>query len=266
MNKILTFILFLIFFKEVFSQEQNLKFEKISIESGLSQSAIYSILQDSHGFMWFGTEDGLNLYDGYSFKVFKHMPNNPSSLSNNEIYSLHEDRSGKLWIGTQAGLNLMDRSSGTFTQFKNEPDNQESLSSDAVWTIHESLSEEGILWIGTINGGLNRFDTKTGKFKRFRHNPNNTNSLSSDIVLVVYESEEAPGILWIGTSRGGLNKLILTNAENKGEKENNISSSQFSHYKNNPKNPLSLSNNTVWSIHESLREPGIMWIGTWAED
>jgi hypothetical protein len=79
---------------------QSLRFERISVEHGLSHSTVNCILQDSKGFMWFGTDDGLNKYDGHSFIVYKHNPDDPQSLSHNQVWSLFEDSSGVLWVGT----------------------------------------------------------------------------------------------------------------------------------------------------------------------
>ncbi|HUW12684.1 MAG TPA: two-component regulator propeller domain-containing protein [Anaerolineae bacterium] len=79
---------------------QNLRLERISVEHGLSHSTVNCILQDSKGFMWFGTDDGLNKYDGHSFTVYKHNPDDPRSLSHNQIWFLFEDSSGVLWVGT----------------------------------------------------------------------------------------------------------------------------------------------------------------------
>ena len=86
------------------AQPPNLKFEHISLVEGLSQSIVNVIHQDQKGFMWFGTEDGLNKYDGYSFKVFKHNPFDSNSIRDNNIIAIHEDRSGDFWIGTFAGF------------------------------------------------------------------------------------------------------------------------------------------------------------------
>ena len=86
-----------------FSPGQHLRFERISLEQGLSQSTVFCMLQDSQGFLWFGTEDGLNKYDGYTFTVYKHDPEDPNSLGGNWIQAMLEDDSGMLWIGTSDG-------------------------------------------------------------------------------------------------------------------------------------------------------------------
>jgi hypothetical protein len=94
----------------------DIRFEHITVEEGLSQNGAYSIIQDSKGFMWFGTQDGLNKYDGTSFTVYKHDPENSASISDNWIWTILEDRQGTLWIGTlSGGLNSYDRELDQFT-------------------------------------------------------------------------------------------------------------------------------------------------------
>ena len=144
-------------------QDNDIRFEGFSLEQGLSQSSIMCILQDSQGFMWFGTEDGLNKYDGNSFAVIKKDPDNPNTLSSNFIRSLHEDETGLLWIGTRGGgLNRFDRETGQFTRYQHDPNDPQSLSSDDVQVIYEDRA--GTLWIATLGGGLNRFDRETEQF------------------------------------------------------------------------------------------------------
>ena len=88
---------------DLYAQRNRIRFNHITIEQGLSHNSVYSIFQDSKGFMWFGTLVGLNKYDGYKFTVYTHDPDNPASLSHNAVMAIYEDRSGVLWIGTQAG-------------------------------------------------------------------------------------------------------------------------------------------------------------------
>jgi hypothetical protein len=97
-----------------YGQGSEVRFERISVEQGLSQNTVSSILQDSRGFLWIGTSDGLNRYDGTGFKVYRHDPLNPTSLSHNVITALAEDEQGMLWIGTDGGgLNQYDRHAET---------------------------------------------------------------------------------------------------------------------------------------------------------
>jgi ligand-binding sensor domain-containing protein len=135
---------------------RGIKFERLALEQGLSQSTVYCVLQDRQGFMWFGTGAGLNKYDGYSFTTYKHEATDSTSISGDWIKSIYEDRSGRLWIGTfNYGLNQFDYETERFTRFIHDPNNPHSLSDNEVNAIYEDHT--GTLWVGT-NNGLNRFD------------------------------------------------------------------------------------------------------------
>jgi signal transduction histidine kinase/ligand-binding sensor domain-containing protein/DNA-binding response OmpR family regulator len=240
-SKIFCLVIFFPFF--LYSQTGNIRFEHFSVEDGLSQSTIYAIYQDSRGFLWLGTADGLNRYDGYKFIVYKHNPDDSLSLGANRIYSILEDKAGDLWIGTYGGgLNKFIRDKEHFIQYKNDPDNPSSLSNDKVLSVFIDRSE--IIWIGTEGGGLNRFDITKELFTHYTHLPGNPASLSNNNVRSVYEDNA--GVLWIGTG-SGLNKF-----DSKKDK--------FIHYKNNPHNPFSISDNEILSIYED--KSGNLWIGT----
>ncbi len=226
------------------TQSQDLKFERISVEQGLSQSTIYDILQDSKGFMWFGTEDGLNKYDGYDFTIYKNNPNDSSSLSHNYVWSIYEDKSGVIWIGTWGGgLNKFDRETGKFIHYQHDPSNPNSLSDNLVMSICEDKYD--VLWIGTMKGGFCKLERETGKFTQYQHNPDNTKSLSNNSIITIYTDKI--GKLWIGTWGYGLNKF-------------DPKTGKFIHYQHDPNNPNSLSSNVVVSIYED--RSGVLWIGT----
>src|SRR3990172_3384294 len=106
--------------KLLMDSPQSFRFERISVEAGLSQSTVNTIIQDKEGFIWFGTEDGLNRYDGYNFLVYKHNPENRTSISNNFIWSLCEDSDGNIWIGTDGGgACKLNTKTEIFTHFVN---------------------------------------------------------------------------------------------------------------------------------------------------
>src|SRR5688572_3281345 len=118
------FISFLILAYPVTAQKQNLKFEHIGREHGLSQLFVKTILQDSRGFIWFGTLDGLNKYDGYNFTIYRSNAQEKNSLSSSDINVIFEDSKGNIWIGTPNGLNKFNRENETFTRYlynKNDP-------------------------------------------------------------------------------------------------------------------------------------------------
>lgn len=137
-------------------QKENIRFEHLGTDQGLSQSNVICILQDHRGFMWFGTRDGLNKYDGYNFTVYKNDAHDRKSLTNNFIKTLFEDKSGDIWIGTiGGGLSRFDCQKNVFTNFQNDPKNPNSISDNLVNSVVED--RKGNIWIGTQRG-LNMFD------------------------------------------------------------------------------------------------------------
>lgn len=183
-----------------FVRAQDFKFSHLTVNEGLSQSVINCIMQDDKGFMWFGTQAGLNRYDGYSFEIYKRDPQDSNSLSNNFIYSLCEGQDGIIWIGTNGGgLNAFNPATKKYTHYINDPKNSSSLSSDVVRVIKED--KDGKLWIGT-DEGLNRLDPKTGKFERFKNNPNDGYSIAGNLIFDLVE--DAAGNIWAGVYGNGL--------------------------------------------------------------
>lgn len=235
--------IFCISINTLFAQP-NYQFQRINSELGLSTNTVLCISQDSKGFLWVGTIEGLNRYDGYNFKIFKHNPDDSTSLGANSIYSIYEDKSGTLWIGTyEGGLNKFDRDKEIFIRYVKDEKNVSSISSNKVYSICED--KNGFLWVGTANG-LNKFDKKSGKFIRYFTNPADQNSLSSNIISsLIYDSKT--DVLWIGTKSGGLNKF-------------NINQNKFTRFQNDPDNPNSLSDNFINTLYKDAA--GILWLGT----
>ncbi|MFC1563752.1 two-component regulator propeller domain-containing protein [candidate division KSB1 bacterium] len=220
-------------------------FEQLTIENGLSQNSVTCMLQDRRGFMWFGTNHGLNKYDGYNITIYTHNAFDLNTLSDNWITVIHEDEEGILWIGTKdGGLNRFDKYSGIVTRYQHRPDSRLGISSNRIVSISED--EQGFLWIGTEDAGLNKFDKKTEEFLHYKAEPGTANSLSSDRILDVYP-DFTNSLLWIGTDGGGLNRF-------------NIHTGEVRHFKNMPGNMNSLSNDVVNSVYKDSK--GLLWIGT----
>ena len=236
-------------FAPLHAQSRQLAFAPISIEQGLSQSIVYAILQDQKGFLWFGTEDGLNKYDGYNFTILRHDPREPNSLSYNEVRAMHESRQGRdgvLWLGTFfGGLNKYDPATERFTNYRNVSGDVKSLSHNNVRAIYED--QFGNLWIGT-DEGLNKFDRVTETFTRYQEAADHPNGLSGSVINAIYEDRSR--VLWIGTN-AGLNALALGN---------NGALPTFKHYRYDPADRRSLSNDAVTAICED--RTGTLWIGT----
>ena len=182
-----------------------LEFERLSIDQGLVQSSVLAALQDRHGFLWLATRGGLNRFDGHSFDVFKHRPEDSSSLSDNSVYVLFEDRSGVLWVGTFNGLDRFDPRTRRFSHLRHDPSTPDSLSHPHVTAITED--EAATLWIGT-RGGLHRFAPATGHLTRYLHDPSDPGSLGDDDVTAL--AHDRLGTLWVGTN-GGLFRLDAEN-------------------------------------------------------
>ena len=203
MNKYTFKIIILILFslQLLLLPQPRIDFERIGLKEGLSSSSVYCSNQDERGFIWFGTYDGLNRYDGYEFKIYKSIPGDTNSISNNTIRYIHKDVSGDLWIGTYDGLNYYDSEHDSFKRFLMK--NNNSLSgTNVIWSICDDGEE--YLWIGTWGGGLIHFNKRTGTYSIYRHDPENPKSIPGNDVRTLLNNED--GELWIGTWGGGLCK------------------------------------------------------------
>lgn len=221
------------------------RFERLTIENGLSQNSVESIIHDKRGFIWFATHDGLNRYDGYQFKYFRHDPQDETTLSNSFVTVIFEDSRGELWIGTKGGgLNRYDAQNQKFVRFTQDDQDSNSLSHNYVTSITED--NHGVLWIGTFGGGLNRYDPLTDEFRRFVHIEGDNNSLSHNQVRFVLQ--DSLGWLWVATEGGGLNRM-------------NIETSRFVHFRHDPSSAQSLSSDKVYALFEDKNSQ--LWVGTY---
>ena len=178
-----------------------IRFAQLSVENGLSQASVQAIVQDRDGYVWIGTQEGLNRYDGYRFVTYTHDARDPGSLANNWIWALHLDSAGDLWVGTDGGLDRVDPRTGRATHFRFTADDASSQPSDVVRDIAEDAA--GFLWIGT-NGGLVRLDPRTGHMAWLAELAAHA-SLASDHVRAL--RADARGYIWIGTDGAGTERL-----------------------------------------------------------
>lgn len=216
------------------------RFAVFSVEDGLSQNTVQTILQDHAGFLWFGTEEGLNRFDGYDFVVFKHDAQDPKSLPDDVVSALHEDRHRRLWVGTASGLSLFDRQTGTFAPVP-------SVSRRVTSIIEDP---DGTLWIATWGEGLFERDPGTGAFVRHGHDRRDPSSLGSDDLSALLRDEG--GRLWIGTRGAGVDRLQGgTGADRR----------RFVHYRHDPRDVRSLSHDEVWDLAED--PAGNLWVATY---
>lgn len=221
---------------------ENIRFEHIGLEDGLSQSVVHVILQDRKGFLWIGTEDGLNRFDGYQFKVYRPDADDPASLSDRWITSIVEDPQGHLWVGTRlGGLNRYDPATGKFTRFLYTSEN---INTPILNHITALLADGSGLWIGTEKG-LYVFDFAEETFKQFKLSANAAQDLSSSMITAIHK--DSFGTLWIGTSDAGLNRY-------------DPNKNKIEIYKYDKDDSNSLSSNRVLSITGDRN--GNIWIGT----
>lgn len=221
--------------------EKNINFERISIEDGLSESTTFSIIQDHLGFMWFGTNDGLNKYDGYTFTVFKPIPGDSTSLSGNRIFKLYLDSQNKLWVGTDNGLNCFIAETNTFKRYMYSSADTNSLSNNYISEIFED--SRGNFWVGT-NNGLNKLDRATGKIKRYMANFDDKMALIENHVWTIFE--DSYNRLWLGTDRG-INRYVFE-------------SDKFERFFITNNGKIDFSQNTIFKIYEDNTQN--LWVGT----
>lgn len=242
-NKVVFFISVL--FVQTIIPQSNIRFDHLTVEDGLSQSAVTVIFQDRLGFLWFGTQDGLNRYDGYSFKVFKNIPSDSTSLTDNFIFSIYEDNTGTLFIETQTGnFNKYHPQTESFSVIKKDDFDLVNKNGSSLGALF--VESDGTQWAGGLSRpvGLTRTDTKTGKSNTFKHNSSDPTSLSDDKVYSIFRDSKKN--LWVGTVNG-LDRL-------------DEATGKFTHYRHDPNNFNSLSDNWVWPIFEDSK--GNLWIGT----
>lgn len=270
-------------------QPQNkLMFNKISLDQGLSQASVVSICEDSDGFLWFGTSDGLNKFDGYRMTVYRFNSADDSSLSNSHILSLLRDRSDEFWIGTRGGLNKFIRESNSFEHFLDESDKKNVLSNNIILAMSNDTKNSDVLWLGTPRG-LKKFEKRHKSFTHYKID-DSSSSVARNIINSICINNE--GKLWLGTGSGlyqfdpisekferisinlkGIDRNIGITIVYTDRKANvwigTVSSGlicidpngNYRHYQHENSNPAGLSDNKILSIQEDHR--GYIWIGTY---
>lgn len=239
--KMLLLLFCFFFYYDLFAQADFINFQKFSVDEGLSENLVRCFYQDSKGFLWIGTDDGLNKFDGYSFRIYRYEPGNPNSLSDYAINAINEDKTGILWIATREGLNRFDPSTETFKVYRHDPDDKNSLCNNFIYSLFADSRNN--LWIGTRNG-LNLLDLKSQKFTLYKNDPADSNSISHNVITSIEESSD--GKIWVGTTNG-LNEF-------------DFKSGHFRSYKHDPNDKNSIIGNSVYTVRKDLNEK--LWVGT----
>ncbi|MEM6698142.1 MAG: two-component regulator propeller domain-containing protein, partial [Bacteroidota bacterium] len=193
------------------AQGNQVLFDHITAEDGLSEAVINCIFQDSKGFMWFGTNDGLNRYDGYNFTVFKPSPDEEDAINSNLIYAITEDHNGHIWIGTTgAGLNRFDPVCEKFTAYRHDENDLNSLDSDQITSAY--TDSKGRIWVGTLEG-LNLLIPNVDENESPLIHRISLPRRISKVPRIRTIQEDRSGNMWIGTRSGLFHCIPRGNAE-----------------------------------------------------
>ncbi len=184
--------------------KNDIEFQHLGIKEGLSNSWVKCIMEDSRGFLWFGTKNGLNRYDGYTFKSYFHRPGDPGSLNHSSVKALAEDSGGKIWIGTETGLCFYHRDSDDFTRCTTVSTPQGEPALKKIYCIY--IDRRETVWLGTSGQGLVKFDRRTKEFSRYNtiKGPNGS-PLKRISIPVIRRGPK--GAVWVAVLKHGLYKF-----------------------------------------------------------
>ena len=264
-------------------------FSQLTMEDGLSQASVTDILQDSQGFVWLATENGLNRYDGREVRRYYRARNKSDGLASDFIWAMAEDPAGNLWLATEGGgVAVWNRRSDSFRSFRHVPGDVHSLSSDSTRNL--LIDRQGQVWITTHDAGLNRLDPATGNVTRYTHDATRPESLASDQNLYAL-FEDRDGAIWVSTSEGldrysgdgdGFqhflppvvvdrnHKILALSQDSRGDiwlgsfdaglQRLDPATGRFTSYQHVEHDPASLADNDVRAIFEDSANR--LWIGT----
>ena len=217
--------------------------DHVTPSDGLPQGQVDAVLQDSQGFVWIATEDGLVRYDGHELYRYAYTRNSSAGLPGNFVREIVEDAHHDLWIAVKdAGLARWNRASDTFTRFHHEPADSNSLSSDVTRAI--AIDAKGRIWVGSNDAGIDVLDPVSGQFQHFHHDPMNPDSLSDEQIFTI--TLDRSGAIWIGTAQG----------LDRWQPESRV----FRHFRHRSDDPQSLSGRLISKVIED--EDGSFWVGS----
>lgn len=228
----------------VYTQQSLISFQNFTTRNGLSANKVNDVIQDKLGFLWFATEDGLNRFDGYEFRVYRNIPGDSLSLSSNNIWTLFEDSNGDIWIGTKAG---------ELNRYNYKTDNFNSWKIDSTYTEENGITsilidKDKNIWLGTYRNGLYLFNPGNKSFRNWSYDPNNPDGLSNNYITKIIRDQNDN--LWISTYNG-LNKF-----------EPRETKKPFKKFYHQPGNLGTINNNLVWSVSLSEYNKNELYIGT----
>ena len=221
-------------------ENSNFHFKKFQVSDGLSENAVYAILQDSDGFMWFGTKDGLNRFDGTNFRYYRYDSDKNQSIGNNFIRSIAQINRENLIIGTDAGVYIMNTINESFKKLNIQASDHSQITS-AINSL--LVDNKGTLWIGTMSQGIYTYNFQQNTLDKVELDKFDLGEVATWSII-----EDKSGTIWAGTRSGLMRYNALIS---KFEIIENL----FSKMEN--------SDNEVLSILED--NVGNLWLGTWSE-
>ncbi len=217
--------------------------DHVTPADGLPQGQVDAVLQDSQGFVWIATEDGLVRYDGHELYRYAYSRTASAGLPGNFVREIVEDAHHDLWIAVKdAGLARWNRASDTFTRFRHDPADSDSLSSDVTRAL--AIDAKGRIWVGSNDAGIDVLDPASGRFEHFHHDPMNPDSLSDEQIFTI--TLDRSGAVWIGTAQG----LDRWQPETR----------RFRHFRHRSDDPATLSGRQISKVIED--EDGSLWVGS----
>ncbi|TQV75255.1 response regulator [Aliikangiella marina] len=236
---------------------QRIEFTHLGSAQGLSQATVFDMVQDSKGFVWLATQQGVNRYDGYEFRNYKFVQDDPSSLSNSFVLSLHIDSFDRLWVGTRGGLNLFDYDTETFTRFTHDVDDESSLPHGRVTALAEDSS--GTLWVGTGGGGIASVDLKNLTMRRLNLDSDSQLAQLDGLVFNPFVTDlmlDEVDNLWIAS---GDARLIRSNGVG-GLMQYNTTSKTLKPIRFENKQQESIKPNSITALYSD--NSGTIWVGS----
>ena len=227
------------------SYAQQFRFRHYEVEDGLPSNTIRSLIQDSHGFMWFGTENGLSRFDGHTFKNYRTIQSDSTSLGNNYIYSLYEDSFHTFWIGTNEGIYIYNFEFESFSYFSVKTNNGIAITSH-ITAIHEDHEQN--IWFATLTQGIFRYDRQQGKLFQYELSCSNHEVQNANMALALYVDHR--NNVWTAPQRGS-GELNLYDRD----------ADKFTIYPFSI-NGLNTNDAGIYAIYEDSNLD--FWIGTWS--
>ena len=224
------------------NKEKNINFKRITVEDGLSQTTVEYMFQDSKGYVWIGTDDGLNKYNGDKFEIYRYKADGENSISANYISAIIEDDEENIWVGTSIGLNKINTKTKEIKSYLSGV-NGCTLSNNNITEI--LIDSKKDMYVATEDG-LNKYNKETDNFERIFYSNEEEKTLTNQFIYSI--AEDSYGNLWVGTE-DGLNKITRSNNE-------------ITKYYSDGTNK-SISGNFIFKLFAD--DKGTLWIGTYGE-